>query len=247
MKLFKKINIIALSAFMCLPNLLPVKAEEPVEQPEEVVEVVEETQEETSDNVIYEETQSGWQLVDIDGSTPTINKGAGGISGTLNGDTSHTFNNMPLYNLEVIKMATGNMGNKHKDFNFTVRFWKVDGSAETPYNHTTLPQGVSSSNGTYSFTLSNNETVIFENLPYDVHYEVIESDYSSEGYTTTVDGNTSRMASGTLTKDTTHTYTNRLDVAVPTEVRSPWIGGMFIPLFVLLAIVLRKIIKLNFN
>ena len=59
--------------------------------------------------------------MDINGAQPTISTGAGGTTGTLNGDSAEVFNNIPLYDFIVKKTVSGNMGNKYKDFEFEVK------------------------------------------------------------------------------------------------------------------------------
>lgn len=75
-----------------------------------------------------------------------------------------------------------------------------------------------SDNGIYTFKIKNGESIIIPNIPAGSTYEIVEKDYSSEGYTTTVDGNETREVSGTITEDKIHNYVNRVDTAVPTNV-----------------------------
>lgn len=303
---------------------------------------------------VYEETKDGWKLVDINDIDPSINKGAGGTSGTLNEDTEEVFNNTPLYDIQVNKTVTGLKGDKNKDFEFTVKVWReydlhtvlgnylddwrpvpvylyqnmningftqveagtnqytyseafastlptsykndkkytqyvmengvyeplagykevdVDvvidgvkyekvlanadmlesnswGSEEYPwfyilldkgeeFNHTKLAtdfQGIIDSDydtmtiidgyidlssygsidngdGSYTFKLKDGEHFTLEDIPYGYTYEIVEKDYSSDLYTTTVDGANTRIVSGTVTSDKTHEYVNDKDYA----------------------------------
>lgn len=86
---------------------------------------------------VYEQTQDGWRLIDIDGSDPTVNKGAGGTSGTLTEDKEHIFENEPLLNLKVTKKVAGNMGNKNNEFNFTIKIWKDVDQIQSKAYHAT--------------------------------------------------------------------------------------------------------------
>lgn len=257
---------------------------------------------------VYEETKEGWKLVDINGSKPTVNKGAGGISGTLNSDLTLVFNNYPPHDIEVNKTVTGSKGDKNKEFEFSVKVysepeWLSGAACEdylivtqyeledipeyyapnydeyyypgNPYHHylwkpgselynyvMSLPNaaelmysdkfikskythtengivypiyfymsdiptpvpltsyfdlseygGVDNGDGTYTFTLKDGENFVLEDIPYGYEYEIVEKDYSSELYTTNVDGANTRTVSGTVTEDKSHEYVNDKDYA----------------------------------
>lgn len=303
---------------------------------------------------VYEETKDGWKLVNINGNSPSVSKGAGGTSGVLNEDKEEIFNNTPLYDIEVNKTVTGLKGDKNKDFEFTVKVWKeydlhtvfgnylddwrpvpvylyenmnlnrftqvdagtdqytysedfastlptsykndkrytqyvmengtyepladykevdVDividgvkyekvlanadmlesnswGSEEYPwfyvlldkgedFNHTRptgdLPSitdsnydtmtiidgyldlssygGIDNGDGTYTFKLKDGENFTLEDIPYGYTYEIIEKDYSSDMYTTTVDSVNTREVTGTVDSNKTHEYINDKDFA----------------------------------
>lgn len=66
--------------------------------------------------------------------------------------------------------------------------------------------------GIYIFKLKHGENFKLEKIPYGYQYEVIEDDYSSESYKTTVDEVEGRNASGTvIDHDITHKYVNDKD------------------------------------
>lgn len=67
---------------------------------------------------IYEETQNGWRLISID----EVEKDK--VQGIVEQEEiTHTFLNEPLYSLTVSKEVTGNMGDKSKDFEFTIKVY----------------------------------------------------------------------------------------------------------------------------
>ena len=120
--------------------------------------------------------------------------------------------------LKVTKKVTGNLGDKKKEFDFTVTFTKPEGK-DWNMDGIGLPEGATKvSDGVYSFKLKHDTMAEFKNLPYDVKYEVKEADYSTnEGYTTTSD-----KAEGIIkAAETTAAFTNdkggQIDTGVTTE------------------------------
>lgn len=71
-----------------------------------------------------------------------------------------------------------------------------------------------------SVTLHHNDTVTFKNIPAGVTYKIEETDYSAEGYTTTVGGATTREATGTIGANATSTveYTNTYEYNIETGI-----------------------------
>ena len=118
--------------------------------------------------------------------------------------------------LKVTKTVTGNLGDKDKEFDFTVTFtkpadtnWDMDGIE--------LPTGATkNSDGTYSFKLKHGATAEFKNLPYGVTYSVTET--AADGYTTTTEGKTTDSINAA---ETTVTFINdkggEIDTGVTTE------------------------------
>lgn len=89
--------------------------------------------------------------------------------------------------LEIAKTVTGNMGDKTKYFEITV---KLEGEAGMSYdNPYTVSGGTHPGNagtvsvpGEYTFQIKDGETITVENLPYQVKYTVTEASYAGEGY-----------------------------------------------------------------
>lgn len=95
--------------------------------------------------------------------------------------------------LQVTKTVEGNLGDRDKYFEFRVALtgeqdetyadsYKVIGGSYTE-NPTTIKFGTLT-----TFYLKHDETLSILNLPYDVSYTVVETDYSKDGYTTSVSG-----------------------------------------------------------
>ena len=142
-----------------------------------------------------------------------------------------TITNYALYDLKVWKTVSGPMGDKSKAFSFTVELWTGD-TTKVPHELENLPEGVSGSGGTYTFALTHGEEVIFEDLPYYVHYKVVEEDYSSEGYRTSVDLVDGREKTGQMTSDQDVSYLNTTSAVVPTKASA----GIYIPFVIMVAI-----------
>ena len=70
----------------------------------------------------------------------------------------------------------------------------------------------------YVFKLKHGETATIPDIPYGYSYEIIEKDYSEEGYEQKVDGQVGREVSGTLTEDKEHEFENKLQIVVPTKI-----------------------------
>ena len=76
-----------------------------------------------------------------------------------------------------------------------------------------LPAGVTKAGGkagTYTFELSDSGSMVFSNIPADYKYYEISEDDNSSICNTYVDGTRGRAASGNLTADKTHTFSNRM-------------------------------------
>lgn len=122
---------------------------------------------------------------------------------------SDTFQNTYTANkLNITKTVTGTSGDKNKYFEFTVElqgeegktyaesFTVSGGSYES--NPKTIEMNKETKKGSGKVYLKDGETITVENLPAGVTYTVTETDYSSEGYTTTSLGMATRTVSGTI-------------------------------------------------
>ena len=106
-----------------------------------------------------------------------------------NGTKSGTFNNeYSAGSLLVTKNVTGIMGDQQKEFTVKVTFNAPAGDTvreAITYRDGTVDNTIAA-NWTGSqeveITLKHNETVTFNNLPYGVTYNVVENDYTTDGY-----------------------------------------------------------------
>ena len=96
---------------------------------------------------------------------------------------------IPVHDLSVTKTVTGNMGNKHKEFDFTITFDNPNIEVDIPFVKST--QEGTDVTGTvtletgetvYTFKLADSEQIVFQNVPRGVSYEVEESAASSASY-----------------------------------------------------------------
>ena len=111
-------------------------------------------------------------------------------------DKSDTFENTySAGTLTVKKTVTGNLGDKNKEFDFTVTFAAPEGKDWTPA--ITLPTGagmVEDNPMSYTFKLKHDGTASFGNLPAGVTYTVTEAEV--QGYTTTSAGDKGTIGAG---------------------------------------------------
>lgn len=120
--------------------------------------------------------------------------------------------------LKVTKTVTGNLGDKDKEFDFTVTFTKPEGK-NWDMDGIVLPIGATKvSDGKYSFKLKHGATAEFKNLPYGVSYVVEEADYSSEDYRITEKtGDTGSINAAETTAAFTNNKDGQIDTGVTTE------------------------------
>jgi hypothetical protein len=97
---------------------------------------------------------------------------------------------VPTYTLEVDKTVTGNLGSKSKDFNFVISFTDPDGKPMTgtglraTFNSERNRTVTLNNDGTFTFTLSHGEKIVFEGLPKDTGYTLTEK--QSDDYETKI-------------------------------------------------------------
>lgn len=110
--------------------------------------------------------------------------------------------------LKITKTVTGNLGDKNKEFSFTVTL-NAPTTGETVRSTITVG-GVETafvSGQKYTFTLKHGQSYTFGNLPYGVTYTVEEADYTRDGYTTTKTGDTGTIGAA----EQTAAFTNGKD------------------------------------
>lgn len=118
-------------------------------------------------------------------------------------DTVSFENTYSAYTLSVSKNVIGALGDMAKDFQFHVSF--SNGTEKTWIDAITVKK--TNQNGEAStitldedggFTLKDDETVVFENVPADLTYTVSEDNYTADGYTTKLN-NEEKRDSGNVT------------------------------------------------
>lgn len=118
--------------------------------------------------------------------------------------------------LTVKKTVTGNLGDKNKEFDFTVTFAAPQGKDWTPAIG--LPKGatmVADNPMSYTFKLKHDAMATFGNLPAGVTYTVIEAPV--EGYTTTSTGENGVIIAGLNEVTFTNEKKGEIDTGVTTE------------------------------
>ena len=158
----------------------------------------------------------GWYPENVDGGAcgdqkittwPYPPKNTELADGTVNFYAHYT----PLYtSVNIKKLVTGSMGDKSKQFNFTVSV--VNGSIKLPFNI-----GETQYTGSTTITLSDKQTTRLTQVPVGATVTLEEKDYdNSDRYTPsyTIDGN----SSGTNNRKAKITSISRRDNDVPHEV-----------------------------
>ena len=137
-----------------------------------------------------------------------------------NPEVKVTVTNYPLPGLTVRKTVSGNMGDRNREFDFTVQAQNSRGeevSVDGAYEGITVNK-----NG--QFKLKHGQSLIIPELPYGVTCTVTESILEEEGYTTTVKvNNGGEMNSKTVTVENMDTaavidFTNTKTLNVPTGI-----------------------------
>ncbi len=119
----------------------------------------------------------------------------------------------PVSDLTISKTVAGNQGDKTKDFTFTI---EVDGTSGEQYyvnNGKTLVSGVP-----VDITLKDGESVIIYGLSASDTYTVTETDYTADGYTTTIDTVKTNTKTGTISADATVAFVNTKNATTPTGI-----------------------------
>lgn len=146
--------------------------------------------------------------------------------GTKLSDDGNAFTNTyRAGTLDIFKNVDGNLGDKKKYFAFDVTLNGQSGKntaksfsvGKTSYeeNPETIRLGVKT-----TFHLKHGETLDIKNLPYGLTYTVEEYDYTSDGYTTTVNNNDGRtlenqkVDSATQAAAFTNTKNGKIDTGI---------------------------------
>lgn len=168
------------------------------------------------DGITYDTTTKDLYVYVVNGTNGLEIEGA--VLRDTTGKSDGFTNAYATGDLTITKTVTGNQGDKNKDFSFTV---KVDGAAGEQYkivvNNGTA--AVLTSGTETTITLQHGQSAVIYGLSANDAYTVTETNYSSDGYTTTITGaDTSNGLVATGKGADTITYTNDKNVGTPTGV-----------------------------
>lgn len=119
--------------------------------------------------------------------------------------------------MKVTKTVKGNLGDKDKYFEFTVKLTGetgktyADSFAVSGGSYTNNPKSIKLGEDT-TFLLKHGDTITIANLPYDVEYTVTEN--PAAGYTTTSAGEQGTINAAEQTAAFTNTKTGTVDTGV---------------------------------
>ncbi|QNM05496.1 DUF7601 domain-containing protein [Qiania dongpingensis] len=140
------------------------------------------------------------------------------------GKSSGYENSYETYSLTLRKEVTGSMGNKGREFDFTVEF-TGPANASFTYGDERISldgQGKASVTGV---RLADSESAEITGIPSTVTYKITENIASTEGYTTSYQINDGTVSDGTATgnqtmgkTDNTVTFTNNKEAVTPTGI-----------------------------
>lgn len=120
-----------------------------------------------------------------------------------------------IYDVTITKKVTGNQGDKSKDFDFTI---SVTGAANEKFYVTFSDNReaitLDANNASQTIQLKDGQSAIIHGLSATDTYSVEETDYTKDGYTTTVEG----AKSGFISRNTTVTFTNNKEATTPTGI-----------------------------
>lgn len=114
--------------------------------------------------------------------------------------------------ITINKTVTGNLGDYNKEFTFTARIVREDGTIFVPTGYE------ETQNGEFTFTLKHDGKITFSDIPLGSTFTVTEN--VEDGYIVSINGEVDDNASNTYTVDRTLdiTFTNNKDVTIPTGV-----------------------------
>ena len=117
------------------------------------------------------------------------------------------------HDLSVSKTVSGNMGDKSKDFGFTLTLTGTNVPDELSFTKGTETGTLSLTDGVASFTLAHGESITFHDIAADTKYAVKEDGVFFQGYVVTKENTT-----GTIKDDDIDvTFNNHKFISVPTS------------------------------
>lgn len=145
--------------------------------------------------------------------------------------------------LTISKSVTGNLGDKQKDWNFTVTFTApsgdtVKGTIGCSDTTKAIAPGEGWTTKTATFVLKDSESITFNNIPVGTTYTIVETESGEDGYTTTGEVTTAKE----LSEDTTETIVNNKEVTVDTGISLD-----SLPYILIVAVVLSAAVVMFIN
>lgn len=128
--------------------------------------------------------------------------------GTTNKSTGYT-NSYKTYSLTLDKVVKGNMGDKTRDYKFTINF---EGPANASFTcDSTIITLDANGKGSYTFNIKDADDAIeIKGIPSTVKYTVIENINNNDGYTTTAKVNSTSITEVNDSDNTKVTFTEQI-------------------------------------
>lgn len=175
----------------------------------------------TYDLYVYVENVEGG--IKVAGVTASIPEGEGSPEKATEIAFTNDYGNDMVHSVLITKEVTGNQGDKTKEFSFSL---SVDGDAGELYKvvHTDQKDGttvsyLTSDAAAAPYTLKHGESLQIFGLSASDTYTVTETDYSGDGYTTTVNDEATNTNNGTTANgDVTVAFENSKNVTTPTGI-----------------------------
>lgn len=132
---------------------------------------------------------------------------------------------LPIYPITVSKTVTGSLGDRSREWTFTLTLKNADGSPVTDLKQPAGAQNWNDSDktsGNYTFTLRHGESLTIPSLAGKTKYQLTEANPDGYRQSYTLNGGVSQKSGSTgqrsLTESAAVAYTNNLDTPIPTGV-----------------------------
>ena len=129
-------------------------------------------------------------------------------------------NNFDAGSLSVTKNVTGNMGDQLREFDIAVTLNAPDDKtiiAPVKYSgggYTDQTVTFTGDEATLNLKIKHNDTITFSNLPYGTTWELAETDYSGEDYTTTITQEEGTIEAASFTSTITNDKEAEIDTGI---------------------------------
>ena len=165
----------------------------------------------------------------------------------FDGNKTVTFTNRKLLNLTVSKQVTGSMGDRTKEFTFTVTIPSFANQTISIIKNGTPATLTFDDDGKATFTLQSDQSAVISGIPYGTNYTVSEAVDSLYAQSHQINGGSevTSLTTGTLslTEDTEVMFTNDCNISPPTGLFSdatPWVLMSMIAIALALAFLCKR-------